>query len=72
MSERRGPGRPRSAKPKRTKSGFSARVWVEQEGEWVRKQVPLGTKSKVVATARAKRVLAGEAPELVADKSESF
>jgi hypothetical protein len=72
MTERSKGGRPRTAKPIRTKSGHSVRVWVEEEGEWVRKQVPLGTKSKVVATARSKRLLAGEAPELVAEKSRSF
>lgn len=72
MTERNKGGRPRTAKPIRTKSGHSVRVWVEEEGEWVRKQVPLGTKSKVVATARSRRLLAGEAPELVADRSRSF
>lgn len=72
MTEKRRPGRPRKATPVKTKSGHSARIWVQEEGEWVRKQVPLGTRSKVVATARGKRLLAGEAPELIADKSESF
>lgn len=72
MTEKRKPGRPRSAKPVRTKSGHSARVWIEKEGELVRTQVPLGTTSKIVATARARRLLRGEAPELVAEKSESF
>lgn len=70
--EKRGPGRPRKATPIRTKEGHSARVWVEKEGEHVRATVKLGTKSKVVATARKKRLLAGEALELVAEKSESF
>lgn len=72
MTEKRGPGRPRTATPKRTKEGHSARVWVECEGEKVRTTVKLGTKSRIVARARSKRVLAGEAPELVAEKSESF
>lgn len=72
MTEKRGPGRPRKATPIRTKSGHSARVWVEREGEWVREQVALGTKSKLVATARSKQLLRGEAPELLADKSRSF
>jgi hypothetical protein len=69
---KRGPGRPRKATPIRTKEGHSARVWVEREGEHVRATVKLGTKSKVVATARKNRLLAGEAPELLADKSRSF
>lgn len=72
MTEKRKPGRPRRATPIRTKEGHSARVWVEREGEKVRATVKLGTKSKLVATARKKRLLAGEAPELVAEKSESF
>lgn len=69
---KRGPGRPRKATPIRTKEGHSLRVWVEREGEHVRETVKLGTQSRVVATARSKRVLAGAAPELVAEKSESF
>lgn len=72
MTEKRRPGRPRTATPIRTKEGHSARVWVEREGERVRTTVKLGTKSKVVATARRRRLLAGEAPELLAEKSESF
>lgn len=72
MTEKRKPGRPRRATPIKTKSGFSARVWVEVEGEHVRKTVKLGTKSKVVATARAKRVLAGQAPAPLADRSRPF
>jgi integrase len=47
-------------------------VWLEREGEKVRETVKLGTKSKIVATARKNRLLAGDAPELVAEKSESF
>lgn len=72
MTDKRGPGRPRKAKPIRTKEGHSARIWVEREGEKVRATVKLGTASKVVATARSKRLLRGEAPELLAEKSESF
>lgn len=72
MTEKRGPGRPRKATPIRTKTGYSARVWVEREGERVRETVKLGTKSKLVATARKNRLLKGEAPELLADKSRSF
>jgi hypothetical protein len=72
VTDKRGPGRPRKATPIRTKEGHSARVWVEKEGEHVRTTVKLGTKSKVVATARKNRLLEGEAPELVADKSRSF
>ena len=72
MSEKRGPGRPRKATPIRTKEGHSARVWVEKEGERVRATVKLGTKSKLVATARKNRLLEGDAPELLADKSRSF
>jgi hypothetical protein len=72
VTDKRGPGRPRKATPIRTKEGHSARVWVEREGEKVRETVKLGTKSKLVATARKNRLLAGEAPELLADKSRSF
>lgn len=72
MTEKRRPGRPRTATPIPTKAGYSARVWVEREGEKVRQTIKLGTKSKVVATARKKRLLAGEAPEFLAEKSESF
>jgi hypothetical protein len=72
MTEKRKPGRPPKATPIRTKEGFSARVWVEREGERVRETVKLGTKSRVVATARKNRLLKGEAPELVADKSRPF
>lgn len=69
---KRGPGRPRRATPVKTKEGYSARVWVEREGERVRVAVKLGTKSRVVATARKNRLLEGAAPELLADKSRSF
>jgi integrase len=69
---KRGPGRPRKATPIPTKEGHSARVWVEREGEVVRATVKLGTKSKLVANARKRRLLAGEMPELLAEKSESF
>ncbi len=69
---KRGPGRPRKATPIKTKEGHSARVWVEREGEKIRTTVKLGTKSRTVARARGRRILEGEAPELVAEKSESF
>lgn len=69
---KRGPGRPRKATPHKTKEGHSARVWVEREGEKVRVSVKLGTQSRVVARARAKRVLAKSGCELFAEKSESF
>jgi len=71
-AEKRKPGRPRKATPIPTKSGQSVRVWVEQEGEKVRRQLPMGTRSPAVARARGRRILGGESPELLRQKSETF
>lgn len=69
----RRPGRPRTAGLIPTRGvGQTARLWVEEEGEKVRRTVRLGTGSKVVANARRRRILAGESPGRVSDASESF
>lgn len=63
MTGKRGPGRPRKATPIPTKDGFSARVWIEQDGEKRRVQLSLGTKSRPLAKAKGKRLLeTGELP----------
>lgn len=63
MTNRRRPGRPPTARPIPTKSGFSARVWIEEDGIKRRVQVDLGTRSRPLAKAKGKRLLeTGEMP----------
>jgi integrase len=70
--EKRG-GRPRLAKPVPNQDGtYSVRTTLEVEGETVRRMVHLGTSDFGVAKARAKRLAAGEAEELVAAGGTTF
>lgn len=57
---RRRPGRPRKPQLVPTGKGYSLRYWRTEDGETIRKQVDLGTLSKTIAKARAKRIIAGE------------
>jgi integrase len=71
-SKRRG-GRPRKPAVIRNKDGSrSVRLTMEVEGEVVRKTVRVGTSDPAVARARARRLAAGEAPDLLAKKSATF
>ncbi len=74
MTERKSRGgRPRKPRVLRNKDGSrSVRLTMELEGEVVRKTVRVGTSDPAVAKARAKRLAAGEAPELLAKKSATF
>lgn len=66
-------GRPRKPAVLRNKDGSrSIRLTMEVEGETVRKTVRAGTSDPAVARARARRLSAGEAPELLAKKSATF
>lgn len=53
-------GRPRKPQLIQTSEGWSLRYWRQEEGELVRRQVPLETASKVIARQRMKRILDGE------------
>jgi integrase len=73
MKEKRRGGRPRKPAILRNQDGSrSIRLTMEVEGEVVRKTVRAGTSDPAVARARAKRLAAGEAPELLAQKSATF
>lgn len=51
---------------------LSVRTTITIEGETVRRQVNVSTRDSGVAKARGKRLAAGDAPELLAAKSETF
>ena len=53
-------GRPRKPQLIQTSEGWSLRYWRHEEGELVRRQIPLETASKVIARQRMKRILDGE------------
>jgi integrase len=70
--QKRGRGRPRKATPIKTKSGHSSRVWLEEDGVWRRKQIPLGTKSRVIAKQKAKCLVDGSLTLADAARAETF
>lgn len=66
-------GRPRKPAVLRNADGTcSVRTTITIEGESVRRQLRVGTSDKGVARVRGKRLAAGESPELVAKKKETF